>query len=211
MGGYFNRGASAGGHDEGYHNRPDITGPAGVGSNTGGPGGVARDDYVDEPEKNVDSAISHDEGYYSREHTPDASASEPDTSDTPRTDVEVDPNNPNIVRATPRENEPRLDETAGVTSQARIGGDYYDAEGTYPDIIEGSDSVRTGTSWGLPAIEDAPTVMTPQGFVPEGTGKGEAKPDRNVGDPTEPAPLDNVGAWGTMKKEGSAGSPTGES
>src|SRR5437763_11528133 len=100
MSGYFDRGASAGGHDHGYFNRDDITGPEGVGVGaTGGPGPVADEN------------------------------------------LEVDPENPNIVRAIPREDKARIDETAGTGSPARV-------EGSYPDIVEGSDSERTGTSWG---------------------------------------------------------------
>ncbi len=162
MGGYFNRGASAGGHDEGYFDREDVTGPAGVGSETGGPGGVARDD------------------------------------------IEFDAENPNIVRAVPKVRDARLDETAGVTTEQRI-------QDTYPDIIEGSDSERTGTSWGLPPDETAPTVNTPQGEMPEGSGPGKASPTRNEGNRSKPDPLHDIGAWGTMGEEGSAGSPTGGS
>lgn len=111
MGDYFNRGASAGGHDEGYFNRPDVTGPAGVGSATGGPGGVAEDDLDQGPDNTV---------------------------------IERDKDNPNIVRAVPAPNSP----SAGQTSPGEITG-------TYPAIVEGSDSETTGTSWGLPPEEEA--------------------------------------------------------
>lgn len=152
MSGYFDRGATAGGSDEGYFNREDITGPAGVGSATGGPGGVADDD------------------------------------------LEVDPDNPNIVRAIPRAREARLDETAGTTSTQRI-------EGTYPDIIEGSDSERTGTSWGLPAIEETPHAQAKAG--------DDRPPDSNAAvDPTKDE-LRNVGSWSTIHTDDTAGEPSG--
>lgn len=153
MSGYFDRGASAGGSDEGYFNREDITGPAGVGSATGGPGGVVDDD------------------------------------------LEVDPNNPNIVRATPHTRGARLDETAGTTSPARI-------EGTYPAIIEGSDSERTGTSWGIPAIED-PNAPDSQG------GLQAAREDVDeASDPTKEQ-LKDIGSWSTIHNNDTAGEPTG--
>src|SRR3712207_2262833 len=61
MSGYFSRGASAGGNDEGYFNREDVTGDAGVGSATGGPGGVADADYErDENNPNIVRAISNE-------------------------------------------------------------------------------------------------------------------------------------------------------
>src|SRR5438105_8002 len=141
MSGYYDRGASAGGHDQGYFNRDDVTGPEGVGSATGGPGGVADENFV-----------PHGVG----------------------DNLQQDPENPNIVKAVPQTESQRLDETAGTNSPARV-------EGTYPDIIEGSDSERTGTSWGVLGIEDAPTVSTPRGEMPEGEGPGEAGPNRNTG------------------------------
>ena len=163
MSGYFDKGPSAGGHDHGYFNRDDITGPEGVGVGaTGGPGPVADED------------------------------------------LEVDPENPNIVRAVPHEGEPRLDETAGTNSPARV-------EGSYPDIIEGSDSERTGTSWGLLGVEDAPTVSTPQGELPEGEDKGDAAPNRNLGERLSRDELRDVGSWSTIEDHSSPGSPTGNS
>lgn len=160
--GYFDRGASAGGEDEGYFNRSDITGPAGVGSATGGPGGVADND------------------------------------------LQVDPDNPNIVRAT-RSQPERLDETAGTTTTARE--DAY--EDRHPGIIEGSDSERTGTSDGRPRYTDAATVQTPNGPAPEGEGPGHASPTRNVASQPDRDDLDNVGSWSTIQDGDSAGSPTG--
>lgn len=165
MSGYFDRGASAGGQDRGYFNRDDITGSEGVGSATGGPGGVA----------DVDKLV-------------------------------VDENNPNIVRAIPPAETAPRDETAGVTSAAQT-----DVSGTYPDIIEGSDSERTGTSWGLPPREDVPTVNTPHGAVREGTGDDAASPNRNTGT-GDRSDLNDVGSWSTIPEEtDSAGSPTSSS
>lgn len=160
--GYFDRGASAGGSDEGYFDREDITGPSGVGSATGGPGGVAD------------------------------------------RDLEVDQDNPNIVRAVP-ERDVRLDETAGVTSTQRE--DAY--EGSYPDVVEGSDSAATGTSWGQPGSDSAAAVQTPSGALSEGEGEGEASPTRNASDNPTRDELDNVGSWSTIDNADSAGSPTG--
>jgi len=160
MAGYFDRGASAGGHDEGYQNRDNITGPEGAGSAIGGPGGLAREDW----------------------------------------DLEVDPDNPNIVRAVPGKHDLELDETAGSTSTART-------EASNPNIIEGSDSARTGTSTGIPGVEDATTVESPRGA----TAEGEAHPNRNTGRRPTREELDDVGAWSTMGTSGSPGSPTGNS
>lgn len=160
MGGYFDRGASASGQDEGYFNRDDVTDPEGVGSATGGPGGVAKDD------------------------------------------IEFDSENPNIARAV-RHATPGGDETVGNTTGER--------RGTYPDVIEGSDSERTGTSWGLSGVEEAPTVSTPSGEMPEGDKPGEASPNRNTGDRLTRDDLNDVGSWSTMDKEGSGGSPSGNS
>ncbi len=118
-------------------------------------------------------------------------------------DIELDQQNPNIVRAVPQATaQPRTDETAGVTT----------VEGTFPHIIEGSDSERTGTSWGLPAVENAPTVETPQGKMAEGEGEdGTASPTRNVGERTQRDSLSDVGSWSTIDpdKQDSAGSPSG--
>jgi hypothetical protein len=118
-------------------------------------------------------------------------------------DIELDQDNPNIARAVPEARaQATTDETAGVTR----------VEGTFPHIIEGSDSERTGTSWGLPAVENAPTVETPQGRIAEGEGDdGTARPTRNVGERTQRDSLSDVGSWSTIDpdKQDSAGSPTG--
>ncbi|MFL5733361.1 MAG: hypothetical protein ACJ78Q_09175 [Chloroflexia bacterium] len=163
MSGYYDRGASAGGHDHGYFNREDVTGSSGVGVGaTGGPGPIANEN------------------------------------------LEVDPQNPNIVRATTPTGEPAPDETAGTNSPARVGG-------SYPDIVEGSDSERTGTSWGLSGVEDADTLSTPMGDRPEGEGQNEASPNRNTGDRLSRDELSDVGSWSTIDDHSSAGSPTGNS
>ena len=88
-----------------------------------------------------------------------------------------------------------LDETAGVTTQ--------EASGSHPDIVEGSDSERTGTSWGLPGVEG--------GRGREGEEEGQAHPNRNTGTGVAREDLDNVGSWSTIDKADSAGSPTGNS
>src|SRR5207253_10913574 len=182
MSGYFSRGASAGGQDEGSFNREDITGPAGMSeagvSATGGPGGVA--------DENLGTEMLAQQGVVEKEG------------------IEHDPTNPYIARAVPQEGDEHLDETAGTTAPVR-------ADESYPQVIEGSDSERTGTSWGLPAIEDAPTVNTPRGEMPEGEGPDRATPNRNTGEVTQRDQLDDVGAWGTMGTSGSPGSPTGNS
>ncbi len=167
MSGYFDRGASAGGQDEGYFNRQDVTGPDGVGSATGGPGGVAHENL----------GVTHD-------------------------NLVVDDENPNIVRAVPPQQDPALDETAGVTSSERVGG-------TYPYIIEGSDSLQTGTSWGVPAYEDASVVETPRGEMPEGSEPGEAAPNRNTARNPSKAEIQDVGSWSTIDTDDTAGSPSG--
>ena len=120
----------------------------------------------------------------------------------PRDDVEFSAENPNIAKAVVPATNKTTDETAGVTTQA---------DNTLPDVIEGSDSERTGTSWGLPGRDDGDAVATPQGPMPEGEGEGEAHPNRNTGDSRTRDSLDNVGAWGTMNSEGSTGSPAGSS
>lgn len=108
-------------------------------------------------------------------------------------DIEFDSENPNIARATPR-----------AAEQSRSGG-------TYPDIVEGSDSERTGTSWGVPGVEESETVETAGGERPEGTDAGGATPNRNTGDRTRRDDLQNVGSWSTIETHDSAGSPTGNS
>ncbi len=158
MSGYFDRGASTGGQDEGYFNRQDITGASGVGSDLGGPGGVAHEN------------------------------------------LEADHENPNIVRAVPQ-SQAASDETAGNTSPTTRDGELG-------DIIEGSDSERTGTSWGLPG-RDASEVETPEGALQEGEGEGEAHPNRNTAGRLTRDDLENVGSWSTIDKADSAGSPSG--
>lgn len=170
MGGYFDRGASAGGQDEGYFNREDITGASGVGSATGGPGGVANDNMEN---------------------------------------IELDAENPNIARAISPDRAAVGDETGGVTTQQRRGG-------SYPDIVEGSDSERTGTSWGVPGVQDSALVDTPRGEMPEGEGAGEAHPNRNTGERIPDSrvmrdDLQDVGSWSTIDSNDNAGSPTGSS
>src|SRR6187551_996953 len=95
MSGYFDRGASAGGHDEGYFDREDVTGPSGVGSATGGPGGVA--------DVNAGAAPHH--------------AVSPEG-------IEFDEQNPNIARAVPVTDGVKLDETAGTGSPIRTDESY---------------------------------------------------------------------------------------
>lgn len=102
----------------------------------------------------------------------------------PKDDIEFTVENPNVARAVAHPSE-----TEGVPAQGA---------GTYPDIVEGSDSERTGTSWGLPATEGGETVATPEGQMPEGEGEGEAHPSRNTGGHHADDSLDDVGAWGTM-------------
>lgn len=116
--------------------------------------------------------------------------------------LEVDSENPNIVRAMPSTHG-ATDETAGNTSP----GTRAEDDG-YGDIIEGSDSERTGTSWGLPGREPS-QPQTSAGEVPEGEGHGEAHPNRNTGDRVTRDELDNVGSWSTIDTDDSAGSPSG--
>jgi len=160
MGGYFDRGASTGGSNEGYFDR-DQTGATDVTTTSEGPPGISKDD------------------------------------------ITYDPDNPNIARAE-NTTAPNLDETAGTTTQARM-------QGTYPDIIEGSDSERTGTSWGIPGVEDAAEVEVGNQIVTEGKEEGEAHPNRNSGARLSRDELKDVGSWSTIDKGDSAGSPTGNS
>src|SRR3954451_3540274 len=162
MSGYFDRGASAGGHDQGYFDREDVTGPSGVGSATGGPGGVA-----------------------------DVNGRTAEQDSVSPEDIVLDEQNPNIARAVPVKDGVKLDETAGTGSPIRT-------DEPYQQIIEGSDSERTGTSWGLPGIEE---------------DDSQARPNRNTGDVLSRDDLRDVGAWGTMDDSGagSPGSPTGNS
>ena len=114
--------------------------------------------------------------------------------------LEVDSRNPNIVRAIPP-SQGATDETAGNTSPTTRDDEYG-------DIIEGSDSERTGTSWGLPGRETE-RVDTPAGAVQEGEGEDEAHPNRNTADRLTRDELSDVGSWSTIDKSDSAGSPTG--
>ena len=112
--------------------------------------------------------------------------------------LEVDAENPNIVRAVP----PTQD--AGGTGRnvsSDTGGGKY-------DIIEGSDSERTGTSWGLPGREAA-EAQTPSGAAREGETEDEAHPNRNTGDRLTRDELHNVGSWSTIDTDDSSGSPSG--
>ena|SRR5688500_8620624 len=160
MGGYFDKGSSAGGSNEGYFVR-DQTGSTDATQTSEGPPGVSKDD------------------------------------------ITYDPDNPNIARADIAV-QPRLDETAGTSTQARM-------EGTYPDIIEGSDSERTGTSWGLPGVEDAAGAEVGNRIVTEGIEEGESHPNRNTGARLSVDELQDVGSWSTIDKGDTAGSPTGNS
>ena len=163
MGGYFDRGASTGGNDEGYFNREDVTGDAGVGSAFGGPADVAHEN------------------------------------------LQVDPDNPNIVRAIPTLRQQATDETAGNTSPSTRADEDVAGLG----IIEGSDSERTGTSWGLPGREDASGVEVGRASVEEGEDEGEVHPNRNTANRLTKDDLKDVGSWSTIDKTDSAGSPTG--
>src|SRR4051812_1544525 len=118
MSGYFDRGASAGGHDQGYFDREDVTGPSGVGSAMGGPGGVA-----------------------------DVNAGSTEQTSIAPEGIEFDEQNPNIARAVPAKDGVKLDETAGTGAPVRT-------DEPYQQIIEGSDSERTGTSSSHSFVED---------------------------------------------------------
>jgi hypothetical protein len=112
--------------------------------------------------------------------------------------LEVDTENPNIVRAVP----PVQDAGGtGRNASSDAGDDEY-------DIIEGSDSERTGTSWGLPGMEAA-EVQTPSGTAQEGEDADEAHPNRNTGDRLTRDELQNVGSWSTIDTDDTAGSPSG--
>lgn len=129
MGSYFNRGASAGGHDEGDFNRKDITGPSGVGSGArGGPGPVADENRgIDEYDpvegvSRIDETI--EEPFTAERGRAHAASGEPKG---PRIDPE------------PEKGGVTLDETAGTDSPVR-------ADESYGRIMEDSESPRTGTS-----------------------------------------------------------------
>ncbi|HUP28452.1 MAG TPA: hypothetical protein VM409_08460 [Chloroflexia bacterium] len=159
MGGYFDRGSTAGGDETGYFDR-DQTGRTDSVKTGEGPPGVQKDD------------------------------------------IAYDSDNPNIARATTGTN--RLDETAGVTTNARI-------QGSYPDIVEGSDSERTGTSWGVPGVDENAQDEIASGTAQEGEQSGQAHPNRNTGARLSRDELKDVGSWSTIDKGDSAGSPTGNS
>jgi hypothetical protein len=120
--------------------------------------------------------------------------------------ISFDGPNPNIARAVRRR---------GGDQDNRLTYDEYVARlrrDEEPDLIQGSDSARTGTTWGLPGVDDAPTVLTPEGEMPEGYGPGRASPNRNTGQRGAADPTYMVGSWSTIDDgEGkmSAGSPTG--
>lgn len=123
MGSYFNRGASAGGHDEGDFNRKDITGPSGVGSGArGGPGPVADEN------KGLDE-YDPVEGIAKRDETIEEPAATLNHREDSGSGNLSEPEKRGVV----------LDETAGSDSPVR-------ADESYGSIIEGSDSPRTGTS-----------------------------------------------------------------
>ena len=91
-------------------------------------------------------------------------------------DIEFEKENPNIARAVPSDNASRIRQA--VTPDVDPAGDEY--TGTYPDVVIGSDSATTGTSWGLPQVEGGEEVYTPEGWKPEGDEAGEARPTRNA-------------------------------
>jgi hypothetical protein len=120
--------------------------------------------------------------------------------------ITFDRSNPNIARAVRRR---PVDEDNRLTYEEYVAR-MRRAEA--PDMIEGSDSVRTGTTWGLPGVDDAPTVLTPEGEMPEGYGPGRASPNRNTGRRGATDPTYMVGSWSTIDQgegEMSAGSPSG--
>jgi|SRR5687768_9454481 len=117
-------------------------------------------------------------------------------------DIVFDSQNPNRARAVPRE------ETVLERARANVPR----ASGTYPDIVEGSDSIRTGTNWGVLAVEGADTAETPRGSRSEGAGdSGEVHPNRNTGEVTTRDQLDDKGSLSTIDTDDSAGSPAGNS
>ena len=118
-------------------------------------------------------------------------------------DIEFDTANPNVARAVPR------GEGETVLEQARANSPR--STGTYPDLVEGSDSARTGTSWGVLGREDAERVDAPRGNMAEGEGDGQASPNRNTGEVSARDRLRDTGSWSTIDTDDSAGSPTGNS
>lgn len=91
-------------------------------------------------------------------------------------DIEFEHDNPNIARAIPSA-DAGIDHPA-ITPDKDVAGDEY--TGTYPDVVVGSDSASTGTTWGLPQVEGGEIVHTPEGWKPEGDEEGEARPTRNT-------------------------------
>ena len=122
--------------------------------------------------------------------------------------IVFDTTNPNIARAV------RQAATAG---DSRATYDEYvarlrSADNNGPDLVEGSDSERTGTTWGLPGVDNWPTVLTPEGEMAEGTGPGRAGPNRNTRQRGVTDPTYMVGSWSTIDEgegKSSAGSPSG--
>ena len=98
--------------------------------------------------------------------------------------IEHDPTNPYIAKATGKTTD--TDSPTG-------------AEQGNSNIVEGSDSEQTGTSWGLPPVEDTSQEYTPRGE------------DRSAEEPSERNRLDDVGAWKTMNTNSSPSPPTGNS
>ena len=119
--------------------------------------------------------------------------------------ITFDRTNPNIARAVRRPTS-EVKEPTYEDYVARM------RQSDGPDLIEGSDSARTGTTWGLPGVDNWPTVLTPDGEMPEGNGPGRASPNRNTGLRGATDPTYMVGSWSTIDdSEGrmSGGSPSG--
>ncbi len=151
------------------------------------------------------STGGQDDGYFNRDNMTGSAGVGSDLGrpgGVAHENLEVDSENPNIVRAIPSARG-ATDGTAGNTAPAA-----RDEDDEYGDIIEGSDSERTGTSWGLPGRE-ANEVQTSASRAREGEGEGEAHPNRNTGDRLTRDELQNVGSWSTIDTDDSAGSPTG--
>lgn len=117
-------------------------------------------------------------------------------------DIEYEASNPNLARAIPRGEGRTLAERMDAVPQSR---------GTYPDIVEGSDSERTGTSWGVEGVEEGAAVGMAEGERSEGADKGDAAPNRNTASRFQRDDLQNVGSWSTIETDDSAGSPSGNS
>ena len=118
-------------------------------------------------------------------------------------DIVFDKSNPNIAHAVPV--------GEGLIMSERGDAVQRRSTNTYPDIVEGSDSERTGTSWGVLGVDDAERVETPAGLQAEGDQQGEAAPNRNTGNRLTKDDLQDVGSWSTIDTEDSAGSPSGNS